>query len=132
LAAVGVAAVLAFGSAPALAASGSPAAAVSSEARVSTATPACSGSVTASPYTQSAYPGQLVWVTVYWYCEGWSHVVANIKWRDGSSDSYTCWANCGSGQTSFSHVYVSSGDYWPYIYMNGSASGSTSVEIYID
>ena len=87
--------------------------------------------MTANPSYQSDPVNTNVTVNVNWYCEGFSHVVANIQWKDGNSDYYTCWSNCSSGSTQLNHVYVSRGTFYPYIYMNGSASGSTSVQIYI-
>ncbi|HLG60931.1 MAG TPA: hypothetical protein VKY19_03295 [Ktedonosporobacter sp.] len=32
-------------------------------------------------------------------------------WGDGNSDNYTCWLNCGSGTTNFSHFYTFDGTY---------------------
>jgi hypothetical protein len=93
--------------------------------------PPCTGYVTANPTYQSDAVNTNVTVNVNWYCEGSVHVVANIQWKDGNTDNYTCWANCTSGSTQFNHVYTSRATFYPYIYMNGSASGSTSVQIYI-
>jgi hypothetical protein len=117
-----------FASHPALAASTNLTATQTASAQVQ---PLCSGYVTANPTYQSDPVNTTATVNVNWYCEGWFHVVANISWGDGNSDNYTCWSNCVSGSTQLNHVYVTRGDYFPYIYMNGSASGSTSVEIYV-
>lgn len=114
-----------FASVPAVAAS------TATQAASAQVQPLCSGYVTANPTYQSDPSYTTATVNVHWYCEGWFHVVSNIRWGDGQSDNYTCWTNCNSGTNQFNHVYVTRGDYHPYIYMNGSASGSTSVEIYI-
>jgi hypothetical protein len=99
--------------------------------RAAAAGPLCTGYVTANPTYQSDPVNTTATVNVNWYCEGTFHVVANINWGDGNSDNYTCWSNCSSGSTQFNHVYVTRGYFYPYIYMNGSASGSTSVTVYV-
>jgi hypothetical protein len=102
-----------------------------SQSQHSQVQPYCVGSVTGNPSTQTDHVGDTVYVSVKWYCEGGVHVVANIGWGDNTSDNYTCWANCGSGTTLFQHVYTQEKTYKPSIFMNGSASGSTSVVVII-
>ena len=95
--------------------------------------PYCSGSVWASPSDQDIEVHLQAVVTVYWTCEGSFHVVANIDWRDGQTDNYTCWANCNTNnnRTTFTHIYNRTGSFNTHIWMNGSASGSTSAYIVV-
>ena len=93
--------------------------------------PYCSGYVTASPHTQYVYVHATAVLHVNWYCEGGFHVVVNVNWGDGSSSNYTCWANCTSGEQDMDSSYNNTGTYHPNIYMNGSASGSTSATIIV-
>jgi hypothetical protein len=91
--------------------------------------PDCTGSVRSAPTYQSDLVDTNVSVNVTWSCEAYEDVVVNISWGDGNSASYTCWVNCGGGTTQLYHVYMTIGDYHPYIWRGGLASGSTSVEV---
>ncbi|MGA7913028.1 MAG: hypothetical protein WCC30_15980 [Candidatus Dormiibacterota bacterium] len=93
--------------------------------------PPCTGYVTANPSYQADPVNTSAPVTVYWYCEAATHVVANINWGDNNFDNYTCWLNCSTGSTRFDHTYVKRGYFYPSIYMTAGGSGGTSVEIYV-
>jgi hypothetical protein len=57
---------------------------------------------------------------VHWECEDVFDVTIRIDWGDGQSDSYTCWANCGSGDTTFRHLYTYANDFHPEIGRTGT------------
>lgn len=51
-------------------------------------------------------------------------------WGDGNSDNYTCWLNCGSGTTNFSHFYTNDGNYTTH--GNSSLGGpSNSIGVFV-
>jgi len=70
-------------------------------------------------------------ITVHWSCEGSSYVVVNVGWGDNTSSAYTCWANCSSGQASFSHQYpLFISNLWTVTaIMGGFASGSANATV---
>lgn len=93
--------------------------------------PDCNGSVTASPRLQNVIVYYTAVLHVNWYCEGGFHVVVNVAWGDGGTSSYTCWANCTSGEQDMDWTYTRAGNYYPSITMGGFASGNTSAQFVV-
>jgi len=108
---------------PAVARAGAHSSHVPSQANTAAA-PFCSGGVDASPYSQDLGVNQWATLVTRWSCEGGVHVVVNVDWGDGSSSSYTCWANYGSGSTTFAHQYTRPGAFTIKVSMSGFASGN--------
>ncbi len=92
----------------------------------------CSGSVSLSPSNQTTDTSHDASISANWNCEGPIHVLVNLDWGDKSTDSYTCFTNCGSGQTSFSHQYKNRGSYTVTAIMGGNASGSDSTKVQVN
>jgi hypothetical protein len=108
--------VLALTLVSAIATFSAPQAHAASEAPATYAAPAAPASIIlrlwtcCSPTTVgNKIPFELDWNSGQWWSTGFT-----AYWGDGGSDNYTCWTNCGSGNTLFFHFWNARGTYYAY------------------
>jgi hypothetical protein len=81
-------------------------------------------------YPNPGIVNQTVYTQVSWSCAAWFDTIVRIFWGDGSNDTYTCVANCGSGTTWFTHsTYSRARNYTITPHLDGQTDGNGNLEI---